>query len=174
MIKKGDIPSLIYVVVSIFVIGVLFLVTSHMTDKFEDKLDDYLESSPKYNNSVALDSLRELNEVEQSVWDYSFLAILFGLIIAMLMTAYATRISAAFFWIYAVMTLIILILGVVTSNMWQEIAVNPELSETVARFPITDALLGTKFPIVVTAIILIMIILLFGKSPEQSGAGAFG
>lgn len=169
MNKKGDFPSLVFAVITIFMIGTLFFVFSHMSDKFYDKLDNYLDSNAEYNNTEAETAIEKISSVEQSIWDYGFVAILFGVIISLLLTAYATRISVVFFWVYGVLAIVVLVLGVMISNMWQEMAASPEFTETIARFPITDAILGNNYPMVVAGIIFLMMIVLFGKSPDEAG-----
>ena len=89
---------------------------------------------------------KKILEVEKSVWDYAFLAIFIGLIIQIIMFAFATRISLAFFWLMLILDLPILLVGVILSNIWQGIASNPQFTETVARFPMTDLILGRKPP----------------------------
>ena len=58
------------------------------------------------------------------------------------MFSFATRINIAFFWLMIIIDIPLLVVGVVLSNIWQEVAANPEMTTTVARFPITNALLG--------------------------------
>jgi len=102
-------------------------------------------------------------ESDQEVWDYAFLGIFFGVLIALGLTAYAIRISPIFYWIYGLMSLFVLVTGVIVSNVWQEAVANPEFVTTLARFPITNAILGSYYPLVVVAIIMIAMIVIFGK-----------
>lgn len=162
--RKGQLASTIFVVLTIFIIGILFLFLNHFDNEIYSAFDDYFEGSQSYNNSEAHLAVQELQAVEQTqIWDWAFLAIVFGLLIQMVILSFATRIHVIFYWVYGLVSLIILVLGVITSNIWRVIVTNPEFTTTITRFPITDALLGTYYPTFVTAFILIIIIFLFGK-----------
>lgn len=169
--KKGDVASIIYLIISVLVIGILFFTVSHMTRSVYDKFDDILEANPKYNDTVAEDTLDAINTVEQSVWDYAFLIIAIGSMIVLMITSYSVRINPAFFWIYIIMAIVMVFLGVVGSNMWQVYAAAPEYTDTLARFPIMNNILGTNFPLYIFGIILFSVILLFGKSSNEGGVG---
>jgi len=165
MNKKGDIPSLLFAVIMLFTIGILFFFGNHVNNAFMDKFDDVLKDD--YNNTVALDTLRDIQDVENSAWDYAFLAIMFGLFLSLILTAFATRISAAFYWLYGIISIIVLLTGTILSNMWQTFAANSEFAVTIGRFPIMDAILGSYYPMVVAGMIFLLMIILFGKMPER-------
>ena len=58
------------------------------------------------------------------------------------------------------------------SNIWQEMVLNPTLAVTATvSFPITNAIMGTLFPLYIVVMLLTILITLFGKS---SGEGASG
>lgn len=169
--KKGDFPSTIYIIISIFIVAILFLFFSHASDQFYDKFDQYFDNNAQFNNSEAHNAINKINVVEQSAWDYGFLAIFLGYVIALIFTAYIGRFNAGFYWIYAILTGLGLLLGVMFANFWKQLAVDPTLSGTVSRFPITDSILQ-NYPLVITIIIFLSLIFLFGKS--QQGVGGFG
>lgn len=60
-------------------------------------------------------------------------------------------------------------MGVMLSNIWQEAAADPEFAVTLTRFPITNAILGSYFPLIVTGIIVLAMLFIFGKPPGQEG-----
>lgn len=139
-----------------------------MNKQIYDELDEYFEDSD-YNNTEAHLAVQDLQELEGSnMWDYAFLAIFIGVIIQMLLFSFATRINVAFFWIYAVVGVVVLIVGVMLSNVWQEIAANPEFATTITRFPITNMLLGSYYPVAVVGMLFLGMIALFGKPPGSS------
>jgi len=165
--KKGQFQSTLLAIVSIFILGVILFFFNHMNYQIYDKFDDYLEGNPTYNNTEAHIAIQDIKNVEGSrIWDYAFLAIFIGLIIQIVLFSFATRINIAFYWILILVDIPILIVGVVLSNVWQELVSNPEFSTTITRFPITDFLLGTYFPIAVTIFIFISSIVLFGKRSD--------
>lgn len=168
--KRGDIPSLIYIVVILGVIAFVFIFTSKLSHQLNTQMEIALNSSPEFENSSAIPAIQTIRDVNDWAYDYAFLALYIGSLIALGLTAYSTRISPVFYWVYALMSLAVLAVGVLISNTWQAATETEMLSDTVARFPITDFLLGSYYPLAVTALILITMILLFGKTPETGGS----
>lgn len=169
MNKKGQFESVLLAVITIFIIGIILFFSSHMNKQIYDSLDSYLEGEPDYNDSEAHKALEKIQYVEgTNIWDWAFLAIFIGLIIQIVMFSFATRINIAFYWIMVLLDLPILIVGAVLSNVWQSFAANAEFATTILRFPITNLLLGTYYPIAVTVIIFFASIILFGKRPGQN------
>lgn len=165
--KRGQFESKLLTIISIFIVGIIVFFMSHMTSQVYGEFDDYLETSD-YVNTTAQESLQEIQDVENSsMWDYAFLAIFFGLIIQVLMFSFATRISIAFYWLLFIIDIPIFVVGIMASNIWQEMAASPEFAITITRFPITDAILGSYFPMIIVIIFTIFSVLLFGKSPQQ-------
>ena len=164
--KKGQVASVIVAVVTIFVIGVILLFFNHMNKQIYGSLEEYLEEN--YNNTEAHKTAQELENIEDSkIWDYVFIAVYIGTLISMALLSFATRINIGFFWIFVIFAIIILVVGTMLSNIWQEVAADTEFSETITRFPITNTLLGTYYPSIVTGIIFFMMIFLFGKPPNR-------
>jgi hypothetical protein len=163
--KKAQFESKLLAIVVIFIIGVLLFFFNRLNNELYSGLDEWLNDSANEgtNYSTARTALQGIQTVENSIWDFAFLAIFIGLIVQILLFSFATRINIAFFWIMVLLDLPLLVVGVVLSNVWQELASNPEFASTLARFPITNTLLGTYYPIAVVFIIFISSIILFGK-----------
>jgi len=166
--KRGQVESIILVIVTIFIIGIILFFMNTVNEKLYTALEVNFEGNPDLNATEAHEAVQAFQEVEQgSIWDFAFLAIFIGLMIQMLIFSFASRANIAFFWIFVIIGIISLVLGVMLSNIWQGVAANPEFTATVARFPIMDTLLGSYFPMVVTAFIFLLMIVLFGKFPGQ-------
>lgn len=164
--KRAQFESVLLVVITIFIIGIILFFFNHMNKQIYDKFDEYLETSD-YNGTEAHEVLQEIQYIEgTNIWDWAFLAIFIGLIIQIVMFSFATRINIAFYWIMVILDIPILIVGVVLSNVWQTLAANSEFATTILRFPIANLLLGSYFPIAVTILIFFASIILFGKKPE--------
>ena len=163
MNKKGDAQSIILLIVSLFIIGIIIFFFNHIDDQLFSALSKNLEANPNFNNTEATRALSDIHEADNSVWDYAFLAIVFGYFLALMLSSFSTRISAVFYWIYGLIAIIGLILAVGLSNIWQTAAEKPEFAETILRFPIMDTILGSYYPIFITIIVVISMILLFGK-----------
>jgi len=166
--KKGQFESMLYVVVTIVVVGITLFFFQHLFDQIYTSFDEYFNESTDYNDSEAHQTIKSIQEVDRAAWDWAFFAIFIGLMIQMVLFSFATRINIAFYWIFALLGIIILIAGTILSNIWQELAANPEFAVTITRFPITNSLLGTYYPIAIVTILLIGMIILFGKPPQQT------
>lgn len=165
--KKGEFESALLAVIMIFIIGIILFFFNHVNDKLYTELDEYFNSTSDYNDSTARDTLTKIHTVENSVWDYAFLAVFIGVIIQLVILSFATRINIAFFWIFVIMGIVVLVVGVILSSIWQEMAEKPEFVDTLARFPITHTILGSYFPVIIVAILVIMLLVLFGKPPKE-------
>jgi len=166
--KRADFASILFVVVFLFVIGVVFFFTTHFKNEIYTKLQTELNTS-EYNTTEGYGVIETWKTAEIYAWDYAFLAVFIGSLIALGLMAYAIRISPVFFWIYALMSLVILVSGVIASNIWQDVAAEPEFATTLTYFPITDAILGSYYPLIVVVIIVFGMGILFGKPPSQEG-----
>lgn len=166
MNTKGDIPSLIYLVIVIFLIGFVFIFGNTLTHKLTTQMEASYNSTAATQNSSAITALQKIRTTDDYIWDWAFLAIYIGSIAALAVSAYSTRISPIFYWFYGIMGLGVLLLGVMLSNTWQTAVSNPVFADSIGRFPITNFLLGTYAPLAVTAMIVITMILLFAKTPE--------
>lgn len=165
--KKGQAGSFLIAIVTLFIVAILLFFLNHLNERIYTSFDDYFESS-EFNNTEAHVALEKFQAIERTnMWDWVFLAVFIGLMIQMLVFSFATRVNIAFFWIFILVGIIILIVGVMLSNIWQGIAENPEFATTILRFPITNTILGTSFPMVVVGFLFLGMIVLFGKFPGQ-------
>lgn len=166
--KKAQFTSVLIAVITIFIVAIILFFMNHVNEKLYGALEDNFEDNPKLNNTEADIALDKIHDIEESnIWDWVFLAIFIGLMIQMLIFSFASRTNVAFFWIFVLLGIIILIVGVVLSNTWQKLAENGEFAETILRFPVTNAILGNGYPMIVVGIIFLTMIVLFGKFPGQ-------
>lgn len=166
--KRGQFESVLIVVISMFIIGMVLFFMNHFDKQIYDKYDEYLGNNTDLSGTEAHVAIRDIRDLEETnIWDYAFLAIFVGLMIQLLLFSFATRINIAFYWLFAILGIIILIVGVMLTATWQELSINPEFGTTLARFPITNTLLGTYFTWVISFIVMISMIILFGKRPSE-------
>lgn len=161
--KRGDIESIFFVVIFLAVIGFVLFLMSHLNQEIFGELSQNLEKNSTANYTKSVEVVEDFKSRDAVIWDYAFLGIFMGSLIALGLTAYAIRISPVFYWIYGVMSLLVLGTGVILSNIWQEMAVEPEFASTLSNFPIMNLLLGNFYPLAVTGIIIIAMVIIFGK-----------
>lgn len=159
--KKGDIESLIYVIIALFVGGVMIFFFSHFNNELYTSIE--AEINETYNHTEGFATLKELETSNSNIWDYAFILLFVGHVMALGFTAWFVRVSPIFYWIYFLMAIFVLIAGVTVSNTWQDIVADQEFTTTLARFPMTNYILGEHFMIIETAIIAFTLIILFAK-----------
>lgn len=175
MNKKGtDIPSILFAIATIFIIGILFFVFSHLASEIYSSLQTTINNNPNINATYANETLTTIQNFEQSMWDYAFLFIVIGYLIVMMILAFSTQANASFYFIFVIVGLFGLFLGVVLSNAWESFTSASVFSETIARFPITDAILDNFFTLYVLAMVFLTLIMLFGKRFVGTEAGGIG
>ena len=166
--KKGQFVSVILLVITVFVVGITVFFLNHLNKDIYDKFDNTFEKDAQLNNSEAHIAVQKFQRIEGSnIWDYAFLAIFIGMLIQMLLFSFASRTNVAFFWVFVIIGMIVLMIGVGLSNIWQEMSSKAEFTETIVRFPITNTILGTYYPTIITGILFLGLIILFGKFPGQ-------
>lgn len=163
--KRGDIESMLYIVVMLFVIAIAFLFISNLNHEIFTELQSNINGT--YEGTVAVSTLSEVSSKDQVIWDYAFIGVFVGCLLAVGLSAWGIRVSPIFFWIYVLMSMFILGAGVILSNVWQDVAADADFASTIARFPMTNMLLGSYYPLVVVAIMIISLGLLFGKPPQE-------
>lgn len=166
--KKADFGSLIYVVIFIAALGLVMFLIQHMNHEiFTEILETINETQDKYPEAV--ETMTDIRSIDDVIWDWVFLAVYLGSIIAIGMSAYAIRISPIFYWIYAILGLVVLATGTMLSNLWQDFSADPTFAITITRFPITNLLLGSYYPVAITFVLVLAMVILFGKPPEDRG-----
>ena len=163
--KKAQFESILLVVIFAIIMGVIVFFFNHVNQQLYESLDEYFEEDPKYNDTIAPTTEKLRTFEESRIWDNVVLAVYIGLLIQMLIFSFATRVSPVFFWLFVLSGIIIVITGAMLSNFWQEIVNQPQFAETLTRFPVTNALLGSYYPIAITAVLFLAMIILFGKPP---------
>lgn len=166
--KRGQVESIILAIITIFILGLIIFFFSNLNKQLYDALDVNFEANPTLNDTEAHQTLQNIRDVEGSnLWDWGFLAIFIGINIQMVIFSFASRQNLAFFWLFVIIGLVVLLLGVILSNIWQGVVANPEFATTLLRFPITNAIIGSYFPTIITGVFFLTLIVLFGKFPGR-------
>lgn len=164
--KGADPQSIIYTIIVLVSVGIVITLLSNVFSRMYDQFDRNFDNNNQLNGTTAHETLNDIQDVENSVWDYAFLAIFFSYVFFLEFSAYQLRTITFFFWMYVILGILGLFLGTVMSNLWGVYAANSQNAEVIARFPITNLILGEYYPLVVTIIIGLSLVLLFGKQPE--------
>lgn len=141
----------------------LNVLTTDIYEEFENVINS---DAVGLNGTEVSDTLATLVQVEQTVWDYAILGVILGIVLNLILFSFATRISPVFYWLFAMLSLLTLFIGSIMSNIWQEMVSQPSFAADIARFPISNAILGNSSVLFITTIVItIGIIITFGKAP---------
>ena len=167
--KKGDVQSIIFTIVTMFVIGIVLFFFSHLFSAFYGEFQGIISTDTNLNSTgEAATVLSQIQEVEHSAWDYAFLGIFISYVLLIFILSYSTQITPVFYWIAVVLCLFGLFVGVMLSNTWMKMVEMPEFADTYIRFPITNLILGSYYPMIITFVSVLGLVLLFAK-PSQGG-----
>lgn len=164
MNKKGDFESIIYFIAVIFVAGVILVFMNYLFNNINTEMETALTAN---NDSIivanATASLSKVRATENNIWDYGFLFILVGYIFAIGLASFYQQTNPFFFWFNIILSSFGILLSIVFGYTWNVMAETPALSEVIERFPITNFLLGSYYPLIVIFVIVLTVILLYGK-----------
>ncbi len=139
--KKGSIQDLILimVIITVFAVGtlVVYKISNELNTKFqeEDRLDE------KGKTAFA-----QINNMYPSVIDNSFLLLVIGLSLGALILAFMVRIHPVFFVGFVIVLVIIIFVAGVMSNIYLEIANDPEFTEVATNLTFITNIIG-KLPL---------------------------
>lgn len=141
--KKGSIQDLILIMVIItaFAVGtlVVYKISNELNTKFQanDRLDDKGKAA-----------FSQINNMYPSVIDNSFLLLVIGLCLGALILAFMVRIHPVFFVGFVIVLVIIIFLAGVMSNIYLEIANNPNFEEEATNLTFITHIIG-KLPLII-------------------------
>ena len=134
--KKASIQDLIYIGVFALVFSIIILVTF----KVSDELNTQFQGSDIVTQR-GKDSFGQINNMFPTVIDNAFLMIVIGLGIVALVLASLVRIHPVFFVFFILILVIIIFLAGVFSNIFIEMANEPEFSSVANQLTFTVAIM---------------------------------
>lgn len=156
--KRGDISSLIIIVVVLFTISLIVLL---FTVGFHSALDK-LKATPQFsNNSMALKAVNT-GESATKYLDYFFLMAFIGLSLGLIISSIFIRVHPAFFIVLFFGWIFLIVVSAILSNVFVQIVGSGNLSQTASQLPFIDNLMPL-LPYLFFVIGLIMMVILLGK-----------
>lgn len=153
--KQGGAQDLIYIMVILLVFGAILLISG----KFMDELNTNLA------NTGILDArgetaVSQINNLYPTALDNGFLYLMIGLCIVALVLAMLVAVHPVFFIFYIILLTIIIFMGGVLSNIYQEMALNSELADIAAKLTYTSHILE-YLPIIIGVVGFILAIVMY-------------
>ena len=127
IIKKGSILDIIFVVIIVLSFAIGILITFKIIDEIDKEFQTSNAISKFDTDSRARTAMTDIKGTYANVIDNSFLLLVIGLSIGALALAFMVRFHPIFFVFFIIVFVIIIILSAVFSNIYLEMANNPEL-----------------------------------------------
>lgn len=141
--KKGSIQDLVYIFVSLVAVAVVILIVF----KISNELNTEFQGSSKVN-ARGKSAFNSINNMYPGVLDNSFLILAFGLGIVALVFAMMVRIHPVFLVFFIIILAVIIFVCGVFSNLYQEMANDPELVDVAVQLTFIDNIM-TYLPFII-------------------------
>jgi len=165
MNKKGSMEDSIFIIVLLFFTAIFFLFVYILNSAISTA------AIPAFENVSAGSSVGmvTVNSIMDNTLNYIYLAVFFGLIISLMITAFLTPTHPIFFVFAIIIFIAMMIVSVALSNAYSAITAVPTFSTAVSHLPIIDFLM-TNLPLVSIVIGVLGAIIIFSRS----GTAGFG
>ena len=151
--KKGSIADVIVVIVFMLVIGLSFLVLKTVWNDLRPELTPSF-----FNTSAEGRGILAATDNFFNILDYLFLTVFVLSVIAFLYFSWSVEVPASFTWVVILLTMILVLVGAMFSNVYEEVSTGFDRDE----FPIMNYIFE-QFPIVVAIIGGLSTIVIFAK-----------
>ncbi len=164
--KKGDVGDFMYLIIAVFLIGLMFFVGGKVWTEFKENIEDNEDIMD--NNVVNMSN--EITQLDRSfnILDPLFAVFFFGFYLALLVSVFYIDSHPGFMVFGILLFLIVIFIGMVMSDAWSTIASSPQLSDEQTNFPITYHLMS-NLPVYLVIMGFIFFILLYATRRSQYG-----
>jgi len=158
--KKGQVTDLMVFLVTLFGIAIFATVMWQVGDGIQNSLttESTLNMSNTHINNTVNSGIDKTAKMGDTMVGLSFI----GLLLVLLISAILVPTNIIWTVIYLVVGTIMWFLSVPISNMWESFINNPSMSGMVAEMPLTNQLFS-NLPVFTTIILMILIVILYGK-----------
>lgn len=158
---------LVYIFAAALLVFILYFVFSQVDDPFSQALGSAIpEGETSFNVTQA--SSQTLGSV--GIFNTLFPFLLTGLIGMVIVSAMFMDSHPVFFFVSLIILGVVILLGIVFSNIYQQITTDTAFGDTADNFSIMNIFLK-KLPWVIAIVIFIIAIVLYSKSGSSGGGG---
>lgn len=158
--KRGSIQDVMFVAVAMLFFSMVLLIGFKITSSFNDELQSSPAIAQFDTDSRARDSSTSLLGFYPGIIDDSFLFLTIGLSMIALIFAALVRVHPIFIPFFFIALLIVIFLSGVFSNIYQEMAGNPNLATEAAQLTFTS-LIMEFLPFIVGIIGIILMVVMY-------------
>jgi len=157
MNKKGDVISIITIVIFLFLVAAVSLLFSNV---FLQTLDE-LKTQESFSNTT-IQTIEKVESKTIPYLDYFFLFAFIAFFIGVVISSIYVSSHPAFVPIYIIILIIAILIAGILANSYVEITNQPELTTTAAQFSFTEKLMNI-FPLLTLLMGVVSIVILYGK-----------
>lgn len=157
--RKSNIMDVGFAAISLFLIGIILLVSVFTYNTYYDKATNITEIN---ESAPALAAMKDAQTVINTRLDKIIFGMLIGLALAIIITGWFVANNPLFLFIYFIVLVIFVIVSSILSFAWNKISIVSSLSKMLQYLPITDHILG-NLAIYVTVIGFLGMLVSFAK-----------
>lgn len=154
--KRGQVQDLLTFMTSLFAIAVFLTIMW----KIGDGMQSALVASEFYDNTTA-DAIASLDKTAK-MGDFAFGFILLGLFLLLIITAVFIPVSVIYTTIFLIVGAVLWFMSIPLSNAYSALVASSALSSMPSNMPLTYIVM-TKLPLLSTMVLVLLMVILFGK-----------
>jgi len=158
MNKKASVQDVALIIVLLFSLAIVALVGKVAFSEFNARMGNITVVN---SSQVTLDALDDGYNVTNK-YDYVMFTIFMGLLIALIITGWLVGGNPLFTFVYFIAIVIITILAIVLSYVWNRVSTNTIFTTALAEMPITDFMIS-NIHIITPVIGFIGLLVMFAK-----------
>lgn len=158
MNRKGTVQDVGVAMVFFFIAVIIFFIVTYSYGEVVDRL---VNNTQINSSAAAVQAFQESKALTERL-DYVSVVLLFGLILAIIITGWFVGGNQLFAFIYFLVLVILIMASAILSFVWHQVSTKGMFALTLTKFPISNFLLD-NFPMVITIIGFIGMMVMFAK-----------
>ncbi len=153
-------PFLLVGIVILFIFAIVVVPMADITEQVIDKLssDDAFGTSETANQSMA-----QVSNLVTPAFDQLIFIIMMAIILGVIVLAIFSDFSPVLIGSVIIALVLLVIIGGLLSETYIDVSENQEISDKGAEFTLTNAIMGSQFPIIILVVGVIVLLILFAK-----------
>lgn len=162
-IKKGAIgfEDSIYIVGFLFAIALFIVILFFTWSQISTPLDTAINSALPSGSGFNVTDINDKVSIGVGLFDGMFPFLLLGLLLMTIVSSFYTESHPMFFFISIILLAVVILLGVIFANVYQQITSIPELSSIAENDFATTTVFLRNFPVIVAIMFAVSAFILF-------------
>jgi len=158
--KKADLTSIIIIVCILFIFSLIAIFGGYVILEVSKEI----KTIPEFQNNTVETTVNFIQDNANNFLDFFIFILFIGLVIGLIIFSSTIEISPVYIGVFIMLMIIVIFLAGIFANMFSEIIEDEEISNSANQFKLTKFVLGSNFPIIILGVIIITLVILYGKS----------